>query len=109
MVESNEVQLVGDITKESEEMQIEALKELEELKMYGEENIISAVIPHQTTAPSVCFIAADQAGIYRRKDDRQQKCQDAREFHETVKKGCLALNLHVWNDTINGLDRLYER
>ncbi len=45
----------GDITKESEEMQIEALKKAyEELKeMYGEENIISAVIPRRRdNAPS---------------------------------------------------------
>ncbi len=51
MVETT-VQLGGDITKESEEMQIEALKRLTRLKeMYGEENIISAVI-HVDNAPS---------------------------------------------------------
>ncbi len=51
MVEAT-VQL-SDITKESEEMQIEALKAgLAELKeMYGEENIISAVIHVDETTP----------------------------------------------------------
>ncbi len=43
-----------DITKESEEMQIEALERLTELKeMYGEENIISRRIHvDETTPPS---------------------------------------------------------
>ncbi len=50
----------GDITKESKEMQIEALKEAyEELKeMYGEENIISAVIHVDGTTPpsALCIL-----------------------------------------------------
>ncbi len=45
MVEAT-VQLRGDITKESEEMQIEALKEARGLKeMYGRKNIISRSDP----------------------------------------------------------------
>ncbi len=53
-MEEATVQLGGDNTKEGEEMQIEALKEAyEELKeMYGEENVISAVIHVDDIAPS---------------------------------------------------------
>ncbi len=55
MVEAT-VQLGGDITKERR-MAIEALKEAyEELKeMYGEENIISAVIHVDETTP-ICIV-----------------------------------------------------
>ncbi len=51
------VQLGGDITKESEEMQIEALKEAyeEPKEMYGEENI-SAVIHVDETTPHICIV-----------------------------------------------------
>ena len=71
MVEAT-VQLGGDITKESEETQIEALKEAyEELKeMYGEENIISAVIHVDETTPHLhCdFVPLTKRGNLSAKD-----------------------------------------
>ncbi len=70
---------LSDITKESEECKSRRWKEAyEELKVYGEENIISAVIHGDETTPHLhCdFVPLTKRGIYRRKtwDRRQRKC-----------------------------------
>ncbi len=86
----------GDI-KESEGMQIEALKEAyEELKeMYGEVNI-SADPRRRDNAHLHCdFCAADRGIIVAKDDRRQRKCAGLQEKFQQCKKGCLALNLHV--------------
>ncbi len=57
--------------------------------MYGEENIISAVIHVDETTPHLhCDAAVDRWGIYRRKTDRRQKenAQDARENFEAMQE-----------------------
>ncbi len=87
--------------------------------MYGEENIISAVIHGTQTTPHLhCdFVPLTKRGIYHERRDRRQKenAQDAREISlKQCKKGCLALNLarlEPGESTIsNGLDqKLYER
>ncbi len=75
------VQLGGDITKESEEMQIEALKEAyEELKeMYGEYRGYSR---RRSNAHLYCDRKAGQNGIWSAKDviGDKEMAQDAREI-----------------------------
>ncbi len=73
----------GDIT-ESEEMQIEALKETRGTlkKCMVRENIISAVIHVDNNAPSVWFCAVDQTeeSIVKGVIGDKKKMQDAREI-----------------------------
>ncbi len=63
------VQLGGDITKKAKKCKLVLKAVYEEPKeMYGEENIISAVIHvDETTPPSVQDLKATKRGIYRRK------------------------------------------
>ncbi len=63
--------------------------------MYGEENIISAVIHVDETTPHLCGLCAvDKAGnLSAKRRDRRQKenAQGSRKFKQ-CKKGCLALS-----------------
>jgi plasmid recombination enzyme len=119
MVEAT-VQLGGDITKESEETQIEALKEAyEELKeMYGEENIISAVIHVDETTPHLhCdFVPLTKRGNLSAKDviGNKKKMRRTQEkfleaMQERVPRAKFA-RLEPEKAQFNGLDqKLYEK
>ncbi len=96
------VQLGGDITKESEEMQSRRWKEAyeEPKEMYGEENIISVIHGDEInvwTGIGDFAKAVDQVGNLSAKDDRllKRKCADGEILKE--RRGGLALNLHVWS------------
>ncbi len=94
----------GDITKESEEMQIEALKEAyEELKeMYGEENIIAVI--HETRQRPICIVILvplDRWGIGEGRDRRQKKMRRTQEkFLEARKKGCRQISARLEPESI---------
>lgn len=119
MVEAT-VQLGGDITKESEETQIEALKEAyEQLKeMYGEENIISAVIHVDETTPHLhCdFVPLTKRGNLSAKDvigDKKKMRRTQEKFlgamQERVPRAKFA-RLEPEKAQFNGLDqKLYEK
>lgn len=119
MVEAT-VQLGGDITKESEEMQIEALKEAyEELKeMYGEENIISAVIHVDETTPHLhCdFVPLTKRGNLSAKDvigDKKKMRRTQEKFLEAMQERvprAKFARLEPEKAQFNGLDqKLYEK
>lgn len=119
MVEAT-VQLGGDITKESEEMQIEALKEAyEELKeMYGEENIISAVIHVDETTPHLhCdFVPLTKRGNLSAKDvigDKKKMRRTQEKFLEAMQERvprAKFARLEPEKAQFNGLDQaLYEK
>ena len=114
------VQLGGDITKESEEMQIEALKEAyEELKeMYGEENIISAVIHVDETTPHLhCdFVPLTKRGNLSAKDvigDKKKMRRTQEKFLEAMQERvprAKFARLEPEKAQFNGLDqKLYEK
>lgn len=119
MVEAT-VQLGGDITKESEETQIEALKEAyEELKeMYGEENIISAVIHVDETTPHLhCdFVPLTKRGNLSAKDvigDKKKMRRTQEKFLEAMQERvprAKFARLEPEKAQFNGLDqKLYEK
>ena len=119
MVEAT-VQLGGDITKESEEMQIEALKEAyEELKeMYGEDNIISAVIHVDETTPHLhCdFVPLTKRGNLSAKDvigDKKKMRRTQEKFLEAMQERvprAKFARLEPEKAQFNGLDqKLYEK
>ena len=119
MVEAT-VQLGGDITKESEETQIEALKEAyEELKaMYGEENIISAVIHVDETTPHLhCdFVPLTKRGNLSAKDvigDKKKMRRTQEKFLEAMQERvprAKFARLEPEKAQFNGLDQaLYEK
>lgn len=119
MVEAT-VQLGGDITKESEETQIEALKEAyEQLKeMYGEENIISAVIHVDETTPHLhCdFVPLTKRGNLSAKDvigDKKKMRRTQEKFLEAMQERvprAKFARLEPEKAQFNGLDqRLYEK
>ena len=119
MVEAT-VQLGGDITKESEETQIEALKEAyEELKeMYGEENIISAVIHVDETTPHLhCdFVPLTKRGNLSAKDvigDKKKMRRTQEKFREAMQERvprAKFARLEPEKAQFNGLDqKLYEK
>ena len=119
MVEAT-VQLGGDITKESEEMQIEALKEAyEEIKeMYGEENIISAVIHVDETTPHLhCdFVPLTKRGNLSAKDvigDKKKMRRTQEKFLEAMQERvprAKFARLEPEKAQFNGLDQaLYEK
>ena len=119
MVEAT-VQLGGDITKESEEMQIEALKEAyEQLKeMYGEENIISAVIHVDETTPHLhCdFVPLTKRGNLSAKDvigDKKKMRRTQEKFLEAMQERvprAKFARLEPEKAQFNGLDqKLYEK
>ena len=119
MVEAT-VQLGGDITKESEETQIEALKEAyEELKeMYGEENIISAVIHVDETTPHLhCdFVPLTKRGNLSAKDvigDKKKMRRTQEKFLEAMQERvprAKFARLEPEKAQFNDLDqRLYEK
>ena len=119
MVEAT-VQLGGDITKESEEMQIEALKEAyEELKaMYGEENIISAVIHVDETTPHLhCdFVPLTKRGNLSAKDvigDKKKMRRTQEKFLEAMQERvprAKFARLEPEKAQFNGLDqKFYEK
>lgn len=119
MVEAT-VQLGGDITKESEEMQIKALKEAyEELKeMYGEENIISAVIHVDETTPHLhCdFVPLTKRGNLSAKDvigDKKKMRRTQEKFLEAMQERvprAKFARLEPEKAQFNGLDqKLYEK
>ncbi len=73
--------------------------------MYGEEDIISAVIHVDETTPSATILLPlTKRESYRRKDViRRQKenAQDARNFLKQCKKRVpRELNLHVWSQKL---------
>ncbi len=84
MVEATKFTTWGDITKESEEMQIEALRKLTRAKkeMYGEGISFPLVFTLDETTPHrVIFVPLTKREIYRReRRDRRQKenAQDAK-------------------------------
>ena len=119
MVEAT-VQLGGDITKESEETQIEALKEAyEELKeMYGEENIISAVIHVDETTPHLhCdFVPLTKRGNLSAKDvigDKKKMRRTQEKFLEAMQERvprAKFARLEPEKAQFNGLDqKFYEK
>ena len=119
MVEAT-VQLGGDITKESEETQIEALKEAyEQLKeMYGEENIISAVIHVDETTPHLhCdFVPLTKRGNLSAKDvigDKKKMRRTQEKFLEAMQERvprAKFARLEPEKAQFNGLDqKLYEK
>lgn len=119
MVEAT-VQLGGDITKESEEMQIEALKEAyEEIKeMYGEDNIISAVIHVDETTPHLhCdFVPLTKRGNLSAKDvigDKKKMRRTQEKFLEAMQERvprAKFARLEPEKAQFNGLDqKLYEK
>ena len=119
MVEAT-VQLGGDITKESEETQIEALKQAyEELKaMYGEENIISAVIHVDETTPHLhCdFVPLTKRGNLSAKDvigDKKKMRRTQEKFLEAMQERvprAKFARLEPEKAQFNGLDQaLYEK
>jgi hypothetical protein len=119
MVEAT-VQLGGDITKESEETQIEALKEAyEQLKeMYGEENIISAVIHVDETTPHLhCdFVPLTKRGNLSAKDvigDKKKMRRTQEKFLEAMQERvprAKFARLEPEKAQFNGLDQaLYEK
>lgn len=119
MVEAT-VQLGGDITKESEETQIEALKEAyEELKeMYGEDNIISAVIHVDETTPHLhCdFVPLTKRGNLSAKDvigDKKKMRRTQEKFLEAMQERvprAKFARLEPEKAQFNGLDqKLYEK
>lgn len=119
MVEAT-VQLGGDITKESEEMQIKALKEAyEELKeMYGEDNIISAVIHVDETTPHLhCdFVPLTKRGNLSAKDvigDKKKMRRTQEKFLEAMQERvprAKFARLEPEKAQFNGLDqKLYEK
>ena len=119
MVEAT-VQLGGDITKESEETQIEALKEAyEELKeMYGEGNIISAVIHVDETTPHLhCdFVPLTKRGNLSAKDvigDKKKMRRTQEKFLEAMQERvprAKFARLEPEKAQFNGLDQaLYEK
>lgn len=119
MVEAT-VQLGGDITKESEETQIEALKQAyEELKgMYGEENIISAVIHVDETTPHLhCdFVPLTKRGNLSAKDvigDKKKMRRTQEKFLEAMQERvprAKFARLEPEKAQFNGLDqKLYEK
>lgn len=119
MVEAT-VQLGGDITKESEETQIEVLKQAyEELKeMYGEENIISAVIHVDETTPHLhCdFVPLTKRGNLSAKDvigDKKKMRRTQEKFLEAMQERvprAKFARLEPEKAQFNGLDqKLYEK
>ncbi len=95
MVEAT-VQLGGDITKESEEMQIEALKEAyEELKEMCMAKRISfpGSDPRRSRQRPICIVILKpltKRGIYRRKTiGDKKKMRRTQEKFLQCKKGCL--------------------
>lgn len=119
MVEAT-VQLGGDITKESEETQIEALLEAyEELKkMYGEDNIISAVIHVDETTPHLhCdFVPLTKRGNLSAKDvigDKKKMRRTQEKFLEAMQERvprAKFARLEPEKAQFNGLDqKLYEK
>jgi DNA repair exonuclease SbcCD ATPase subunit len=119
MVEAT-VQLGGDITKESEETQIEALKEAyEQIKeMYGEENIISAVIHVDETTPHLhCdFVPLTKRGNLSAKDvigDKKKMRRTQEKFLEAMQERvprAKFARLEPEKAQFNGLDqKLYEK
>lgn len=119
MVEAT-VQLGGDITKESEETQIEALKQAyEEIKeMYGEENIISAVIHVDETTPHLhCdFVPLTKRGNLSAKDvigDKKKMRRTQEKFLEAMQERvprAKFARLEPEKAQFNGLDqKLYEK
>lgn len=119
MVEAT-VQLGGDITKESEETQIEALLEAyEELKeMYGEDNIISAVIHVDETTPHLhCdFVPLTERGNLSAKDvigDKKKMRRTQEKFLEAMQERvprAKFARLEPEKAQFNGLDqKLYEK
>lgn len=119
MVEAT-VQLGGDITKESEETQIEALKEAyEELKeLYGEDNIISAVIHVDETTPHLhCdFVPLTKRGNLSAKDvigDKKKMRRTQEKFLEAMQERvprAKFARLEPEKAQFNGLDqKLYEK
>lgn len=119
MVEAT-VQLGGDITKESEEMQIEALKEAYEqlTEMYGEENIISAVIHVDETTPHLhCdFVPLTKRGNLSAKDvigDKKKMRRTQEKFLEAMQERvprAKFARLEPEKAQFNGLDqKLYEK
>jgi len=119
MVEAT-VQLGGDITKESEETQIEALKEAYEqlTEMYGEENIISAVIHVDETTPHLhCdFVPLTKRGNLSAKDvigDKKKMRRTQEKFLEAMQERvprAKFARLEPEKAQFNGLDqKLYEK
>ena len=119
MVEAT-VQLGGDITKESEETQIEALLEAyEELKeLYGEDNIISAVIHVDETTPHLhCdFVPLTKRGNLSAKDvigDKKKMRRTQEKFLEAMQERvprAKFARLEPEKAQFNGLDqKLYEK
>ncbi len=112
---------MGRYHHESEEMQIEALKEAyEELKenVWRREIFSFRSDPRRRDNAPICiadFVPLDQAGNLSAKDviGDKENAGRKRNFLKQCKKGCLALNLHRLEPEkaqFNGLDqKLYER
>ncbi len=107
MVESNRVQQGQRYHQKAKEMQIEALKRAyEEAKeMYGEENIISAVIHVDETtlsADSRDFVRLTKRGnlsAERRDEATKENAQDAEKFLEAIMQEDIT-ELLLWMETI---------
>ena len=113
-------QLGGDITRLSEEKQVEAIKEaFEELKeMYGEENIISAVIHVDETTPHLHmdFVPLTPDGKLSAKSvigDKAKMRKTQERFLERMQERCPHARferLDPEKAQFNGLDQaLYEK
>lgn len=114
------VQFGGDITNEPEEVQVEALKEAyEELKeMYGEENIISAVIHVDETTPHLHmdFVPLTKQGNLSAKEvigDKKKMKKTQKDFLTKMQERCAFAKferLEPDKAQFNGLDqKIFEK